>query len=131
MSSRHAQCSCGQLKVTCEGEPLRVSVCHCLACQRRTGSPFGQQARWSKDQVALEGSATSFRRVGDEGMTITYSFCPTCASTVAYEIDGMPGVVAVPVGAFADPKFPPPTSSVYEARKHAWVHVPTDVEHFD
>ncbi|HEX9905358.1 MAG TPA: aldehyde-activating protein, partial [Propylenella sp.] len=36
MSTRRASCSCGQLSVTCEGEPVRISMCHCLACQRRT-----------------------------------------------------------------------------------------------
>jgi hypothetical protein len=131
MTSRQASCSCGQLRVTCHGEPVRVSICHCLACQRRTGSPFGQQARWPADRVRIEGTATSFVRVGDEGSTITFRFCPTCGSTVYYDIREMPGVVAVPVGAFADPSFPPPTFSVYEARKHAWVNLPEDTEHMD
>jgi hypothetical protein len=43
----------------------------------------------------------------------------------------MPGMIAVPVGAFADPSFPPPVYSVYEARKHAWITVPEDIEHMD
>lgn len=131
MTARVAQCSCGQLRVTCEGDPVRVSICHCLACQRRTGSPFGQQARWHRDQVTIEGNATTYVRVGDSGGTITYRFCPTCGATVYYEIDAMPGMLAVPVGAFADPGFPPPVFSVYEARKHAWVTVPADIEHMD
>ena len=45
MTTRDASCSCGQLHLTCEGEPVRISVCHCLACQQRTGSAFGVQAR--------------------------------------------------------------------------------------
>jgi hypothetical protein len=131
MSSRQAQCCCGQLKVTCQGDPVRVSICHCLACQRRTGSPFGQQARWAAENVKVEGSATTFVRVGDSGMIISFRFCPTCGSTVFYDIDQMPGLIAVPVGAFADPTFPAPSFSVYEARKHGWVRVPDDVEHMD
>jgi hypothetical protein len=43
MQSRTAQCSCGQLRVQMRGEPVRVSMCHCLACQRRTGSTYGAQ----------------------------------------------------------------------------------------
>jgi hypothetical protein len=35
--------SCGQLTARVTGVPVRVSVCHCLACQRRTGSVFGAQ----------------------------------------------------------------------------------------
>ena len=131
MRSHLAQCSCGQLKVTCQGAPVRVSICHCLACQRRTGSPFGQQARWAAENVTIEGTSTCFVRVGDSGMTVTFRFCPTCGATVYYDIDDMPGLVAVPVGAFADPTFPPPTYSVYEARKHGWVKVPEDTEHMD
>ena len=131
MSTRQAQCTCGQLRITCEGEPVRVSICHCLACQRRAGSPFAQQARWAAENVSIEGAATSFTRIGDSGGRITFRFCRTCGATVYYDIDGMPGVVAVPVGAFADPTFPAPTFSVYEARKHPWVKLPDDVEHMD
>ena len=52
-------------------------------------------------------------------------------STVFYEIDKMPGFIAVPVGAFADPSFPSPTFSMYEARRHGWVTVPDGIEHMD
>jgi hypothetical protein len=40
MTARIASCSCGQLHLTCTGEPGRVSMCHCLECQKRTGSVF-------------------------------------------------------------------------------------------
>jgi hypothetical protein len=39
--TRTASCSCGQLQIICEGEPIRRAVCHCLASQRRTGSLRG------------------------------------------------------------------------------------------
>ena len=55
MDSREASCSCGQLRLTVEGDPVRISMCHCLACQRRTGSAFGMQARWPKEQVEVPG----------------------------------------------------------------------------
>jgi hypothetical protein len=118
---RRAACCCGQLSVTCEGEPVRVSVCHCLECQRRTGSIFGAQARFRPEQiVAVEGRAAEFVRVGDEGNRITFRFCPVCASTLYWDLSGVPDLVAVAVGAFADPQFPRPTRSVYEARRHSW-----------
>jgi hypothetical protein len=81
--------------------------------------------------VKFEGTATTFARVADSGSTISFRFCPSCGSTVFYELDGDPGVIAVPVGAFADPSFPAPMYSVYEARKHTWVEVPEDIEHVD
>lgn len=36
---------------------------------------------------------------------------------------------AGPVGAFADPNFPPPVFSVYEDRMHGWVSMPQGIEH--
>jgi hypothetical protein len=131
MSSRSASCLCGQLSITCEGEPVRISICHCLACQKRSGSAFGAQARWPTENVRIEGRATEWTRIGDEGGKCTHRFCPTCGSTVYYTIDVMPGLVAVPLGAFADPTFPAPKVSVYGARKHAWVGLPADIESLD
>lgn len=130
MTTRLASCSCGQLTAKASGDPLRVSICHCLACQRRSGSVFAAQARFARADVALAGSSTSFVRVGDEGTRCTFHFCPTCGDTVYYEPDSMPEYVVIPVGAFADPGFPPPTVSVYEKRKHAWVIPPPEAEHF-
>ncbi len=130
MTARRATCSCGQLSAAVEGEPLRVSICHCLACQRRSGSVFAAQARFPAEAVALAGTSTSYPRVGDSGGVAHFHFCPRCGDTVYYLIEAMPDVVAIPIGAFADPAFPPPHVSVYEDRKHTWVQVPADIEHY-
>jgi hypothetical protein len=129
---RRAACSCGQLSVEVEGEPVRVSVCHCLACQRRTGSAFGVQARFPRDRVLrIDGRAREYVRVSDEGEPRTFNFCPECGGTVYFALSSASDVIGIPVGAFADPDFPAPSFSVWESRQHAWVTVPTDVEHYD
>lgn len=121
---RTASCSCGQLQVRCAGEPLRVSMCHCLHCQRRTGSAFSLTSRWPAERVTIEGDARAFVLTGDEGSHATFRFCPTCGATVYFDNDTMPGMIAVPVGAFADPTFPPPQVSVYGVRRHPWAVMP-------
>lgn len=134
MTDRQASCACGQLRVTCEGEPLRVSICHCLDCQRRTGAPFSMNARFAREAVRrIEGVSRSFTRQGDSGGTVTFNFCPHCGSTIYWELSGVPGVFAVAVGAFADPKFPAPRVSVYGIRRHRWVDLGglPDLEHLD
>jgi hypothetical protein len=130
VTTRRASCSCGQLSLVAEGDPIRISVCHCLACQRRTGSTYGMQARFPTDRVQIEGRATEYERTSDDGEARTSSFCPECGSTVYYRLAGV-DAVAVPVGAFADPAFPPPRVSVYESRRHPWVEIPTASEHYD
>ncbi|WP_082541719.1 MULTISPECIES: GFA family protein [unclassified Rhizobacter] len=130
MPNRLASCSCGQLTAQVDGDPVRISICHCLACQRRTGSVFGQQARFHREHVSLAGVSTEFVRVGDEGSRVRFHFCPHCGSTVYYELEGLEAFLAIPVGAFADPGFPPPSVSVYEERMHGWVVPPVDAEHY-
>lgn len=130
MSERVASCRCGQLRVHCIGEPVRVSVCHCLECQKRTGSAFGAQVRWGDDQVMTEGKWSEWSRIADSGNRATYRFCATCGSTVAYSGEGMPGYTAIPVGAFAGQALPSPIYSFYEERQHPWTAVfGADVEH--
>ncbi len=125
MGARIATCSCGQLRVTAPDGPVRAAICHCLACQKRTGSVFGVQARWPADQVTTEGEARVWRRIGEEdGAAFDFRFCPTCGSTVWYTEDGEPDFIAVAIGAFADPTFPAPVRAIFEHRRHSWVRLP-------
>jgi len=131
MTTRLASCSCGKLVARTQGEPVRVSICHCLACQKRTGSVFGAQARFPDDAVSIEGQSREYVRTGDEGSSARFHFCPECGATVFYRLDAVPGMVAIPVGAFADPDFPRPRVSIYGARQHQWVRLPDDIERLD
>ena len=126
---REAACSCGNLALAIDGDPVRVSICHCLACQRRTGSAFGVQARFRAGQVNITGTASDYVRVADSGQRIHFHFCPSCGATVYFRFEGSAEYIGVPVGAFADPGFPAPAFSVFEARQHPWVRVPDDIEH--
>lgn len=126
---RTASCCCGQLRVVTHEEPLRVSVCHCLNCQRRSGSVFAAQARFRREAVEVSGSSAAYVRAGDSGGKATFHFCPTCGTTVYYRPEAFPDFVIVPVGVFADPTFPAPTVCVYESRQHAWVRMSDDIEY--
>jgi hypothetical protein len=124
MNSRVASCTCGQLQIHCPQEPTMVSLCHCLDCQRRTGSPFGIAAFFDAAATDIRGPSKTFQRVSDSGFPISFHFCGTCGSTVFWYPSRKPEAVAVAVGCFADPSFPAPTKSVYDKRRHSWVAVP-------
>jgi hypothetical protein len=113
-----------------EGDPVRISMCHCLACQRRTGSAFGIQARFPAERVRATGRFGEYvRHSDDDGQERRFRFCPDCGGTVFYTTSDRPDLIAVPVGAFADPSFPAPTVSVYGHRRHPWVVLPHGSEH--
>jgi len=130
MSTRTAACHCGQLSLEVVGEPFVVSICNCLACQRRTGSAFGMQAAFRPDQVKIEGRFSDYTRISDEAdrKPHVFHFCPECGSQVFYTEPSEPDLVVVSVGSFADPAFPPPVESGYESRRHPWVSLPASVQ---
>jgi hypothetical protein len=131
MHSRTASCSCGQLRIEVYGEPLGVGVCHCLACQRRTGSVFAALASFAAPYKVL-GTATEYVRVGDQGATFTFRFCPVCGTTVFHSEAGREhSSASVAVGAFADPGFPAPQVSIYECRAHSWLQLPPGTKQYD
>lgn len=129
--TRVAQCHCGQVKITCTGEPYPVFMCNCTLCQRRTGSPVHIGAWWPMEDVTIEGTTKSFTRTtGEQGMEATFNFCPECGTSVWWggQTDGegpLVGYYGIAGGCFADPEFPPPTHSLYERTKHPWINAPS------
>ncbi|RAO74660.1 GFA family protein [Dyella jiangningensis] len=127
---RTASCSCGQLRIEVNGELRGVGICHCLACQQRTGSAFAALASFAAP-FRVTGTATEYLRTGDQGARFRFRFCPICGTTLFHTEEGEEGHVSVAVGAFADPAFPGPTVSVYDCRRHPWVILPPGTTAFD
>jgi hypothetical protein len=125
-----ASCQCGKLTAdVADGVEAMTVLCHCLECQRRTGSPFGAIAYFPGEAVSVSGEAREFTRPSDAGNKFTNGFCPECGSTVYAKASRMPHITGVPAGAFADPSFVAPIGSVYEQSKHEWVALPEGLTH--
>jgi hypothetical protein len=119
------------LRIEVQGEPLGVGVCHCLACQRRTGSVFAALARFAAPYT-VSGTATEYVRIGDQGAKFRFRFCPVCGTTVFHTEQGSDRAsVSVAVGAFADPDFPPPQRAIHDCRRHPWVRLPPGTKTYD
>ena len=133
MTSAHtARCRCGQLSATATGEPVRISVCHCLACKARSGSAFAVQVRFPVDQVTTSGNPNEYVHIADSGNAASFHFCPNCGATLWYRSGPMPQAIAIPLGNFEDPRAFVPTVSVWEERKLDWVDIQgAGVEHLD
>jgi hypothetical protein len=82
---RIGQCHCGSLRVIATREPVRVHLCHCKVCQRRTGTAFHFGATYPKERVRLYGERKIYKREADSGYRIRFHFCPNCGSTVYWE----------------------------------------------
>jgi hypothetical protein len=125
MMARTATCSCGALSITTTGEPRRISACHCLACQKRTGSAFGVAVFFTEDQASPKGPSQTYARLGDSGSSLEFHFCPSCGSTVFWRPAFRPGLIAVAYGCFGEDAPAGPSQAVYGDHRRAWVTIAT------
>jgi hypothetical protein len=127
MAMHTGSCACGQIGITAACEPQTVSMCHCLLCQKRTGSTYSVHAYFPTENVRVVGTTKVYARKGDSGAYVYFHFCPECGSTIYWEVEASPGKTGIPVGVFADPTFPPPNVSIFVPHKHPWVSVPEGI----
>jgi hypothetical protein len=119
-----SQCSCGELTITLPAEPEMVVICHCAACQRRTGSAFGVGAFYRRDAVTVLGSAKEFRRIADSGGVVRTYFCTDCGSTVYWLAEKLPSMIAIAAGTILDyPKSMIADKSVFECTRWKGIEV--------
>ena len=133
MSTHRARCRCGAVELVASADPVRLSVCHCGQCKRRSGSAFAAQIRFPSDRVTITGTTSQWTKDGADGGAATFHFCPVCSATIAFQVLSDPGMTAVPLGVLNDPAaFGAPLYSVYEEHKLNWVAITGDgIDHYD
>jgi hypothetical protein len=124
---RTARCACGGLTVTARGEPLDVYLCSCTDCQRGTGSAFSYAALFPEPVVTITGERRQYTQCADSGRVVDSYFCPTCGTAVAFRAEGLPGMLGVPVGCFADANFARPSKLFWASRRHHWLELPDTI----
>lgn len=130
-------CVCGAVRFTTTGAPLRVTICHCLWCQRRTGTAFGTEVVFMDDQVEFAGAERArYRHHSDNsGRWLDVEFCPRCGSNLGFTLQAAPGLRAVPAGTFDDAEWIDPQclpfKHVFARSRRSWGDLSSLVEVHD
>ncbi len=130
-ATREGGCACGLVRYRLDGEPLFTHCCHCLNCQRQTGSAFVINVLIEADRVALlagEPRTVDVPRDGKRAQRIHR--CPGCQVAVFSEY-GWPEVSFVRAGTLDDPASVSPDVHIYTASKLPWVSLPDAVPAFE
>ena len=138
MDVQHAGgCVCGAVRFTATGEPLRVTVCHCTWCQRRTGTAFGTEVVFESGQVSFTGDAVAqYRHRSDEsGRWLDVAFCRTCGANLGFTLELAPGLQTLPAGAFDDSRWINPEQvtfkHIYLRSRRSWSELSPLVEQYE
>jgi hypothetical protein len=124
-------CSCGACRYRLASDPLFVHCCHCLNCQRQTGSAFVINLLIEADRVELlarKPQAVDVPR--DDGSTQRIYRCPHCQVAV-YSQYGSPEVHFVRGGTLDDPAAVAPDVHIFTRSKLPWVTLPSSVPAFE
>ena len=131
MMTYEGTCSCGDIRFTLRSEPLFVHCCHCLSCQRQTGSAFVVNVLIEADRVELLAGAPQPVDVPrDDGSAQRIWRCPACQVAV-YSRYTHPGVRFVRGGTLDEPWTVAPDVHIYTRSKLPWVALPGSVPAFE
>ena len=128
---REGGCACGEVRYRLTAEPLFVHCCHCLNCQRQTGSAFVINLLIEADRVELLGAEPQRVDVPrDDGSMQQVFRCSSCQIAL-YSIYTRPQVLFVRAGTLDEPSSVAPDVHIYTKSKVPWVTLPESIPAFD
>ena len=133
---RPGGCICGSVRYVTVGEPERVTICHCTWCQRRTGTAFGTEVVFRKENVVVSGEPGRYRHHSDEsGRWLDVYFCSGCGTNLGFTLEAVPDVRTVPAGTYDDPGWldacRTPVRHVFVRTRRSWGELTPEVEVYE
>ena len=124
-------CSCGAVRYRLLSEPMFVHCCHCLNCQRQTGSAFVINLLIEAGRVeVVAGDPHAVDVPRDDGSNQRIFRCPACQVAVYSEYT-RPEVRFVRGGTLDDPSQVSPGVHIFTRSKLPWVELPEQVPAFE
>lgn len=130
---REGGCACGALRYRVRAAPVYTGVCHCTFCQRRTGSAFGVNVYFRKEDFELtRGALKVYEHRSDESNRwFRMEFCPSCATTVTWTLEVQPGWRGVAAGTLDETGWLRIDRHGWARSKQQWVTIPGGVEVYE
>jgi hypothetical protein len=132
-TAREGGCACGEVRYRLTSDPLFTHCCHCLNCQRQTGSAFVINLLIETDRLEVMAGHPAAVAVprDDAGERKQIIFrCPSCQVAV-YSQYTHASVRFVRGGTLDDPSAVAPDVHIFTRSKVPWVTLPDSVPAFD
>jgi hypothetical protein len=130
MTAGEGGCACGEVRYRLTSDPLFVHCCHCLDCQRQTGSAFVINVLVETDRVELEaGEPQPIAVPRGAGKKQKIWRCPTCQVALFSQYTYR-AIRFVRAGTLDHPAAVAPDVHIYTRSKLPWVTLPASVPAF-
>jgi hypothetical protein len=124
-------CRCGAIRLTINAKPRMMVQCHCLDCQKATGTGHTSNAYFADKDVAIEGESAAHTVMADSGSEMTRYFCPECGSRMYGHNSEKPGLISIEVGCLDDQSWFVPQAILFSSRRHDWDITSDEIANFD
>ena len=126
------RCGCGEVRFRLTGSPMFVHCCHCLDCQRQTGSGFVLNAIYELNRIELlSGDLEPVTVPTDSGRPHDIYRCKTCRTALWSDYGRRSRARFVRVGTLEDPSALSPDVHIFTRSKLPWIGLPPEVPAFD
>lgn len=126
------KCLCGNVRTTCEGDPMKSLTCYCNACRKLSGNLGLIGSLWSTDNVTIEDPNNKLKKFicegTDSGVGNSAVFCGDCSMLLYRKSERGSNYMAVAHVTFDEGwEQLPPTEAIHTEARCSWYKVLADL----
>ena len=114
-------CLCESVTYQCSSEPEATMLCHCLECQKWTGSSYATMCLFEDKNISITGKLKEFKVTTDSGNLMSKFFCPECGTHIFESSAWLPNYTALAAGSLNDQSLIKPSAQCWTKRMLPWV----------
>jgi hypothetical protein len=119
MSIISGSCLCGKVSFECKNSFEQFHLCHCIQCQKSTGSAHASNLFTSSGNIKWTSGVNLVKRFDVPGRAISKAFCIECGSGVPY-LSGSGKALVVPAGCLDSRPEIDPQDNIFCSEKAEW-----------
>lgn len=127
MSQIVGGCLCGNIRYTCEAEPMMMAICHCKNCQKQTSTSFSILVAVPKGSLNIEGELSAYNDQGSSGQAVIRKFCGKCGSPILSDVAALPTMDFLKAGTLDDTSWLKPEAQLWCDSAQSWLKLDDDI----
>ncbi len=127
MSQIVGGCLCGNIRYTCEAEPMMMAICHCKNCQKQTSTSFSILVAVPKGALNIEGELSAYNDQGSSGQAVIRKFCGKCGSPILSDVAALPTMDFLKAGTLDDTSWLKPEAQLWCDSAQSWLKLDDDI----
>lgn len=125
-------CYCGLLTYRLSTDALpEIYACHCLGCQKLSGSAFALYAMLLEGALEVQGTATTYEHIGPSGFRSVQHLCTECHTRIYNTNEAAAGAAFLRAGTLNNSIELEPVAHIWTKQMQRWINLPADVTLFE